>query len=126
MNERRKKYLAAMLLLVAAISGYGIATMQYFLATMVVVFVVVPAFILVEIYTYFSDGHGLAFRSDASTALFVAVFVAYFGMTFAPWVVWAVALMALFLILQSVIRIERQRMLPEKSDGDPGPEPREE
>ena len=119
----KTKYMAALLLILAGIVVYGIITMQYVLAILLIGFTVVIAAILWGVCKYFSDGHGFKFRSDASVALFVAVFLAFFGMALAPWLVWAVALMALFLILQSVIRIERQLKLQEtdKGNADPGP-----
>jgi hypothetical protein len=64
----------------------------------------------------------MAFRSDFSTALFVAVLVAFFGLTIAPWLVWAVALTALLLVLQILSGMERRLGLLEKSVRDPDPE----
>jgi predicted membrane protein len=124
MEERfwKTEHLFVLLILMAVIIVYGMITMQYLLAILLIAFTGAFTLVLVGIYTYFSGSHGIKFRSDASTALFVAVFVAFFGMALAPWLVWAVVLMALFLILQSVIRIERQLKAQESVEGDPNPE----
>lgn len=112
-----QKHLIALLILMSVIIVYGMVTMQYLIALLLVVFVGTFAIILGGISRYFSGNHGIKFRSDASTALFVAVFVAFFGMAIASWLVWAVVLMALFLILQSIIRIERQLKAQEPVEG---------
>lgn len=105
------KYLILLTIISAAIAVYGIITMQLLMAALLVGLVV-----LVGAYIQYrrtpqqpgSPDEGL------STILLAAVIAGIFSLLHLEFLLWAVALAALFLIQQSLARIEKRLANPEK------------
>lgn len=112
----RAHYLLFMFLIIAAVAIFGIITMQLLAATLVIMAILGVTFIIGGARRFRLQGGDPARDPDSmdeGSAVIAAVIIAFIGMAMSVWLVWAVALAILFLIQQSLARIERRLGLPE-------------
>jgi hypothetical protein len=107
----QKHYLLVMILTMAAVSIVGAITMQLLAAGLVILFIVGVTLVIGGLRKERSPVTGCA-RSletmDEGSVVIAAALLAFAGMALTVWVVWAVALAVLFLIQQSLSRIEHR------------------
>jgi hypothetical protein len=115
----QKRYLLIVVLAMAAVAVVGIITMQLFLAALVVVLILgltVIIQILRKTRQQGTGGSGCFGDMDEGSVVIAAALFAFIGMALSVWVVWAVALAVLFLIQQSLARIEKRMDLIQRKE----------
>jgi hypothetical protein len=122
----RKHYLPFMFLIIAAVAVFGIITMQL-LVSLLVIIGILGVILIIEITRRSRLRRGDPARNpeamDEGTAVIAAVIIAFIGVGVSTWLVWVVALAVLFLIQQSLARIERRLDLLEYRDRSGGSDP---
>ncbi|MCK9581574.1 MAG: hypothetical protein M0Q92_14160 [Methanoregula sp.] len=107
----RKHGLLFIFLIIAAVAVYGIITMQLLAAALVIMVIIGVTFILWGARKH-RERTGDPARDpdsmDEGWAVIAAAIIAFVGLGTNIWLVWVIALAVLFLIQQSLARIERQ------------------
>ncbi|MFA5268778.1 MAG: hypothetical protein WC379_12480 [Methanoregula sp.] len=105
-----QKYLILLTAVIAAIAVYGIISMQFLVAIIVIAFVL--AFILVV--RHFENRYTGSGIETEGEAILAGALVALAGMMISPWIVWAAIIGVLLITQQSVARIEKRLDAMEK------------